>query len=455
MTDAKRLQPDITLLLDMDGVIREATVSHNMPESSVTAWLGQQWISTVGDVGGEKVKRMVDDARSAGVSAFRQINQRFPSGMEIPMEYTTVLLGGKAGLLAIGKSLQSVAELQARFVAAQQALERDYWKLREVETRYRQLFQASNEAVILVGATDLRIVEANPAALEALGYAAQKPQSATGRGFVEELAVGEREAFMGMLARVREQGKAPGLLVHLGRDKKSWMARASLLAPHPESVFLLHLSPIGLPQAGAVSAATISIDDMVERMPDGFIVVDQEGVIRRANRAFLDLVEVGAKGSVIGERIGRWLWQPGADWQVLLANIRRHGLVRLFNTTIQSELSRDTEVEVSATADSESDPRYIGIMLRVVGRRLSNTTDDKGLRFGLESITEKIGKMPLRALVRETVSVVERHYVKEALDLADGNRTVAAELLGLSRQSLYAKLNRYDIENLSEQIAGD
>ena len=310
MTDAKRLQPDITLLLDMDGVIREATVSHNMPESSVTAWLGQQWISTVGDVGGEKVKRMVDDARSAGVSAFRQINQRFPSGMEIPMEYTTVLLGGKAGLLAIGKSLQSVAELQARFVAAQQALERDYWKLREVETRYRQLFQASNEAVILVGATDLRIVEANPAALEALGYAAQKPQSATGRGFVEELAVGEREAFMGMLARVREQGKAPGLLVHLGRDKKSWMARASLLAPHPESVFLLHLSPIGLPQAGAVSAATISIDDMVERMPDGFIVVDQEGVIRRANRAFLDLVEVGAKGSVIGERIGRWLWQP-------------------------------------------------------------------------------------------------------------------------------------------------
>jgi DNA-binding protein Fis len=31
--------------------------------------------------------------------------------------------------------------------------------------------------------------------------------------------------------------------------------------------------------------------------------------------------------------------------------------------------------------------------------------------------------------------------------MANGNRTAAAELLGVSRQSLYAKLNRYDIND--------
>jgi DNA-binding NtrC family response regulator len=31
------------------------------------------------------------------------------------------------------------------------------------------------------------------------------------------------------------------------------------------------------------------------------------------------------------------------------------------------------------------------------------------------------------------------------LQLADGNRTTTAEILGLSRQSLYAKLDRYSI----------
>ena len=54
--------------------------------------------------------------------------------------------------------------MQARLIAAQvaQTMERDYWKLREVETRYRLLFDASNEAVLLAHASNMRIVEANP-----------------------------------------------------------------------------------------------------------------------------------------------------------------------------------------------------------------------------------------------------------------------------------------------------
>ncbi|TIH78720.1 transcriptional regulator PpsR, partial [Klebsiella pneumoniae] len=41
----------------------------------------------------------------------------------------------------------------------------------------------------------------------------------------------------------------------------------------------------------------------------------------------------------------------------------------------------------------------------------------------------------------------EQHYVKQALEIAGGNRTATAELLGLSRQSLYAKLNRYGLDD--------
>ena len=117
------VQPDITLLLDMEGVIREATLSPAMGAESVDGWLGRPWVEIAGEMGGDKVKRMVDDARVSGISAFRQINQRFPSGLEIPMEYTTVLLGGRAGMLAIGKNLQAVAELQSRLIAAQAGLD--------------------------------------------------------------------------------------------------------------------------------------------------------------------------------------------------------------------------------------------------------------------------------------------------------------------------------------------
>ena len=54
--------------------------------------------------------------------------------------------------------------------------------------------------------------------------------------------------------------------------------------------------------------------------------------------------------------------------------------------------------------------------------------------------------MTLREIVQETVSSVERNCVETALELAKGNRTAAAEMLGVSRQSLYSKLSRYALD---------
>ena len=134
-------QPDVTLLLDLDGVIRDITLSDSVPDVSFKEWIGRPWSDTVADIGGEKVRRMVEDARANRVSAYRQINQKFPDGREMLLEYTAVRLGGEGGLIAIGRNLQAVADLQSRLIAAQQAMERDYWKLRQVETRYRILFR--------------------------------------------------------------------------------------------------------------------------------------------------------------------------------------------------------------------------------------------------------------------------------------------------------------------------
>jgi transcriptional regulator PpsR len=452
MSNINIAQPDVTLLLDLDGVIREATLSRSLSDEGVEGWLGKPFNDTVVDSGGEKVRRMLTDAREQGVSAFRQVTQRFPSGLELPMEYTTVLLGGRAGLLAVGKNLQAVAELQARLIAAQQAMERDYWKLREVETRYRLLFDTSHEPVLLLRSADLRILQANPAALTALNMKAP-PEPGT-RDFAPNVTAEDRDVFQSMALRAREHGKAPGILVHLGSDKKPWLVRASLMSPEPNSVMMLQLSPGWTGQTSLPDQESISIDDLIERLPDGFVVLDSSGVIRRANRAFLDLVEAGAKGSVVGERLTRWLSRPGADLAVLLANVERHRFVRMFTTTIQGDLGTATEVEISAAGNEDTSPQYIGVLIRDVGRRIGMPGDDKNLRNALGAMAERIGKTPLRSLVKDTVGVVERHYVTSALELANDNRTVAAELLGLSRQSLYAKLNRYGLDGNSEKADG-
>jgi transcriptional regulator PpsR len=439
------MQPDVTLLLNAEGVIQEVSLSTALAGEDGASWVGHPWAETVADTGGDKVRRMIEDAQSQRVAVLRQVTQRFPSGLEVLMEFTTVRLG-TGGLLAVGKNLQAVAELQSRLIAAQQAMERDYWKLREVETRYRLLFDASTEAVLLAGAADLRIVEANPAAVKALGLARRRPAVA-GRDLLAEIRPEEQERFRSMLQQVREHGKAPAIVAHLGEERTPWMVRASLMAAEPGPLFLLQLTP-ALAGAAPAEPSVTPIEDLIERAPDGFAVIDRDGVILRANRAFLEMVQAPVPERVIGQRLSQWLGRPGADLTVLLANVQRHGAVRLFATTLHGDLGAESDVELSAVGSvADGEPRY-GVLFRDVGRRLPIPAAAGG-RIGmlLGALSEQIGKTTLRELVKRTVAEVEQHYVEKALELTGGNRTAAAELLGLSRQSLYAKLDRYGLHD--------
>lgn len=445
MSEFNTPQPDVTLLLDMDGVIREATLSSSMSRENIDSWVGRSWSEVVGGAG-DKIQRMMQDTKRTGISAFRQITQTFPSGLELPMEFTTVLLGGRAGMLAIGKNLQAVAELQSRLISAQQTIERDYWKLREVETRYRLVIEDSNDAVLLAKVADLRIVEANRTAATALAGSTRRKDGLVGRDFLQEISVKDREPVEMMLRRVRDQGKAPGIVVHLGEEATPWTLRGSLMTQESTPVFLLQMTPIGK-LVGATAPEHEDLGGLLDHIPDPVTIIDETGAIKRANRAFAELVEIGSTDALIGENLGRWLSRPGADLNVLISNIQRHGLVRLLSTTVQGELGTETEIEISASGYRQGDDGRILLVLRNVSRRLSSSPESDGLRSALASMNEAVGKTPLRKLVKSTVEVVEQHYVRAALQLADGNRTTAAEILGLSRQSLYAKLDRYNLDD--------
>lgn len=446
MTASNLAQPDVMLRLDKKGIIRDVTLSDRMAEPDVQSLIGKPWAETVGDVGGSKIRLMLEQAQVEGVSAFRQINQLFPSGSELPIEFTAVHLGSQAGLVAIGKNLQTVAELQSRLVAAQQAIERDYWKFREVETRYRMLFDTSGEAVIVVRGSGLSIIEANPAAIRALGFAPAQ------NNFLTLLSTSEGDVVQAMLERVRDQGRAPGVIVHLGEAADPWMLRASPMKADSGFAFLLQLSPVGTTAAISKEQPTLDIESMVDGIPDSFVVMDDDGVILRTNQAFLDLTQIGSKTMVIGERLGRWLGRPGADLTVLLANLAQYGVIRLFATTINGEFGAETDVEISAASRIEQERLYHMVLLRDVGTRLPMSPSPASASTLQNAMTKPIGSAPLRDLVSETTGLIERHYIEAALELTKGNRKAASELLGLSRQGLYAKLDRYGLNKDDPEV---
>jgi transcriptional regulator PpsR len=264
----------------------------------------------------------------------------------------------------------------------------------------------------------------------------------------------DREVFDGMIQRIRERGKAPAMLLRLGDEHMPWMVRASLVTSVTEEVFLVQLAP----SAGALQQIDLGdpvrIEDLVECGPDGFVVIDTQGVVLRANRTFVELVQMGNESAVVGEPLSRWLGRPGADLTVLLANVTRLGSVRLFSTTLRGEFGTEVEAEISASGKTGRDAGRIAVFLRDVTRRLPGPGERPGdLTSLLESLSKQIGKTTLRKLVEDTVGIVERRYIEAALELTGGNRTAAAELLGLSRQSLYAKLNRYGLDEGASSMA--
>jgi len=58
-----------------------------------------------------------------------------------------------------------------------------------------------------------------------------------------------------------------------------------------------------------------------------------------------------------------------------------------------------------------------------------------------------VGTASLKDLVSATSDVVEKMCIETAVQITNNNRVAAAQMLGLSRQSLYVKLRKHGLVN--------
>ncbi|RYF36536.1 MAG: transcriptional regulator PpsR, partial [Comamonadaceae bacterium] len=149
---------DVVLVVDGEGVICDmAFGSDEMLHHGYQGWVGKPWIQTVTVESRPKVEAMLHDAGSGRPVKWRQVTHPGADGADVPVSYSVVTLergGRKSGngvhTVAFGRDLRPQAALQQRVVSAQMSMERDYWRLRHVETRYRLLFQAVSEPVLIL-----------------------------------------------------------------------------------------------------------------------------------------------------------------------------------------------------------------------------------------------------------------------------------------------------------------
>ena len=454
---------DVALILDENGVIRDlAFGSDDLANEATRGWLGKPWVETVTVESRPKVEALLNDSRANAAPRWRHINHPSADGDDLPLSYSAVALptptgrGAKAirgRSVVFGRDLRANAVLQQRLVSAQQAMERDYWRLRHMETRYRSLFQVASEAVLILDAVSGQLEEANPAALALFGVAASRPGWMLSDSFDPVPSGKNTDSVPALLGRVSATGHAESTLARLPSREGDLRVSASLVRQESSAFLLVRVAPFDGGMPVAESAAGSAMLRLIESAPDAFVVTDLNGLVLTANRAFIDLAQLVTEIQVRGQSLERWLGRTGVDLKVLIGNLRQRGAVRLFATVMRGEYGAATEVEISGVAVAEGEQPCLGFTIRDVSRRLAaeprTTGTGREMPRSVGQMTELVGRMPLKDIVRDTTDLIEQLCIEAALELTHDNRASAAEMLGLSRQSLYVKLRRFNLGDLS------
>lgn len=438
---------DISLTLNREGVIQSIAFGNpDLRSPSLESWVGKNWLDVVTSESRPKIQALLQDANETSLSRFRQINVPSSGSADLPLLCATLKVGSTGQIIALARDLREISLLQQRLVDAQQAIERDYTRLRQLETRYRVLFEMASEAVIVLDANTFKVIEANPRAADLLGDSVKK---LSGRLLMDYLTKGDRIQVQSLLSKVAYTSTVAELNTSILSGQEVYLSAAPFRNEN-QSLILVTLKRSGELVDRHDSNAQSLVIQALEKAPDGFIVTNSAGKILTANQAFLRLIMSDKLEQILNEPLDRWLERSSVDLRVMLSNLHEKGSIKLFATSIRDSFGTLHPVEISAV--SVPYPHAcLGFTIREVGSRIrSKIQPEESITRSSEELTQLVGRLPLKEIINETTDLIEQLCIKAALDLTRGNRVSASEMLGLSRQSLYIKLRKYDLSDQSK-----
>ncbi len=433
------LSSDIALVIDADGAIRNVLQGAAPLTPSAHEWVGQSWADTVTGNTRTKIEQLLQDVGSTGIGRQREVNLPGSAGADIPVSYAAIRLGDHGPVLAVGRDLRAIAAIQQRFTESQQEMERDYWKRRQAEARYRLLFQVATDAVLVVDALTLGIVEANRAAGQLFGL---PHDQLVGKHATVGIARHSWPAVEDLLTSARATGRAAEIRARLAGASGSIDISATPFRSERDLLLLVRARAVAPRPAGA-GAATSSVNwaDLVEHLPDAVVITDSSGRVIMANPAFVELCQLVDDAQADGRSLAQWLADAGglAD---ILAQARRGGISPQATVQLHGAKGRQLSVGVSAVLLDEGDRESVGFTLRRLAERdgaAQAGVDD--LATSIDALAALMGRKPLPELLHEATTLVERHLVKSALQRSGGDAHAAAALLGISAETLALRVH--------------
>lgn len=439
---------DITVHVDSAGNVAGIYVSADCPSlGCLDHWVGRRFESFLTEESQEKYATRVDGLRADAAKPPRpiELNHVDNATWEFPVRYTMHPIGG--GMLLLGRDMQPIAEVQQRLVKEQMARERDQQKIRAETTFYRVVLEASDTPMVVVEPQKGRIRDLNTAAAMLLG---SKVDTLSGNAFAQAFEGRRSTEFMDSLDAAASGEETRGIEAVARRNGRLLQIFPEAFRAAGDRFMLCRLVALDKEaQEGAEVAQSLAA--LFAATSDAVVLTDSKGIVREANEAFLILADAAQLRDVRGKSLGEFLVRGSIDLKLILDASARTGRMRSYSTQLSSVTGTRASVEISAARLMQrgGDLGY-GFIIR------DTTTSealepDAGLMpvsdEAMKNVMDLVGTASLKELVSATSDVVEKLCIETAVQLTGNNRVAAAEMLGLSRQSLYVKLRKHGLLN--------
>ncbi len=444
---------DFALLVAPDGMVRNALAGSDSRDiTAVAEWPGQNIKALIDAESVVRIERRlaeIDGLTEQGAEdavLWAELIHRHPSGDDFPVRYSFHWLAEEQAILMLGRDQRPVIEMQQQVLDAQIALERDYEAQREMDTRYRLLMDFTTDCIALVAMNSGRIVDLNHHAAALLGAARV---DLIGADFASQFLPGEDEDIVTSLGAVSRAG-GETCPARSRRGDLALKVHGRLFRAAGERLILCRIEHAD--SGGGVSGPLgDDLDQLFYKGVDAIVFTDKDGVIIAASDAFLNITDAVGVDAVRGRSLADFLVRGAIDLKVLIENARRAGHLRSYSTKLVTDFDAQISVDMSATwLGDRSDPR-LALIIRDTSSALAVRSDVALGEDKVRGVMELVGSTTLKDIVAETTNVVERICIETAIELTRNNRVAAAEMLGLSRQSLYVKLRKYGLLSRDEE----
>ena len=407
-------------------------------------WEGKDVRSTLTSESVTKFNARLADFLGGGIN-LRPLELNHSDGggrWEFPIRYSFHRIGPDGAILMLGRDLRPIAEMQQQLVKAQIALERDYEVQREHDTRFRVLMESTREAVVFVSVQTGKVTESNAAAAAVFGRAREEM---AGLPFAPEFETKKRGDLLEALTGQALAERAVPIKLQLSRSGEAVRVTPTLFRAAGERLLLCRIETDDA-EAGAPDNLSRNLGGLYVLGPDAIVFADDQGTILSANEAFLNLVDVAHDMDVKGKSLADYMGRGSVDLRVLTENALRSGRMPLYPTKVAGEFGTPRSVEIAVTSIQAGGNTVFAFVIRDAARiEQARPPGAPVTEDNVRSVMELVGSATLKEIVAETTNVVERMCIETAVELTMNNRVAAAEMLGLSRQSLYVKLRKYGL----------